>query len=66
MKNEGFEAMIERLTAINNELEAGNTDLETAIALFKEGTTLAGKLTKKLEAAELEIKQLADDADEET
>lgn len=65
MKKQSFEDMLDRLAVINGELESGNAGLESSIELFKEGTKLVGELTKLLDKAELEIKELVPASEED-
>jgi len=53
-----FEASLERLEAIVNELESGDVALERALAAFEEGVALSRRCTGQLEAAERRIEQL--------
>lgn len=55
-KQESFEQSLERLSAIVEELEAGEVPLEKGVALFKEGVALAALCRKRLEQARNEVK----------
>ena len=48
-KSVTFEASMERLDEIVKTLESGEVSLEESIALFEEGTKLAGKCTELLD-----------------
>lgn len=50
-----FEEKVARLEAIAKELEGGNVQLERAVALFKEGKTLAAECEKLLKEAQQQI-----------
>lgn len=50
-----FEQKIARLEAIVKELEQGNVELDRAVALFKEGKTLAGECDALLKTAQEQI-----------
>jgi exodeoxyribonuclease VII small subunit len=50
-----FEQKIARLEAIVRELEQGNVELDRAVALFKEGKTLAGECEALLKGAQDQI-----------
>lgn len=51
-----FEEGIRRLDEISAELDKGSVDLEEAIALYKEGCSLASLLDKRLNEAERTIR----------
>lgn len=55
MKEQTFEASIERLEAIVSQLEAGSVSLEESVKLYEEGLTLAKDCTLKLENAKQKI-----------
>jgi exodeoxyribonuclease VII small subunit len=59
-KAEDFEARLERLGKIVEELEKGDLPLERGVKLFKEGRALAKSCRKQLEEAENEIKVMSD------
>jgi exodeoxyribonuclease VII small subunit len=50
-----FEQMAARLEAIVKELESGGTDLDRAVALFKEGKALARACEQLLKGAQTQI-----------
>jgi exodeoxyribonuclease VII small subunit len=50
-----FEQKIKRLEDIVKELENGNVELDRAVALFKEGKTLAGECESLLKVAQESI-----------
>lgn len=50
-----FEQKVARLEAIVKELENGNVELDRAVALFKEGKTLAQECEKLLKGAQAQI-----------
>ncbi|MBP3731533.1 MAG: exodeoxyribonuclease VII small subunit [Mailhella sp.] len=54
-KEPAFEERLERLQAIVNKLEAGNSSLEESVALYKEGLEHAAACRKQLEQARHEI-----------
>jgi exodeoxyribonuclease VII small subunit len=54
-RNAGFEGKLDRIDAIVKELESGDTKLDRAIALFKEGKTLARECEALLKNAQLQI-----------
>ena len=54
-KQESFEQSLERLSAIVEELEAGDAPLEKGVALFKEGVALAAACRKQLDKARNEV-----------
>ncbi|MDR1927072.1 MAG: exodeoxyribonuclease VII small subunit [Oscillospiraceae bacterium] len=54
-----YEAAFARMEEIAALLEQGSLPLERALALFEEGTKLAGKLSKQLEAAEQTLQTLS-------
>lgn len=51
----GFEAKLDRIDAIVKELESGDTKLDRAIELFKEGKQLARECEQLLKNAQLQI-----------
>jgi exodeoxyribonuclease VII small subunit len=53
----GFEAKLDRIDAIVKELENGDTKLDRAIALFKEGKQLARECEDLLKSAQLQIEE---------
>lgn len=50
-----FEEKLDRIDAIVKELEGGRTDLDRAIALFKEGKTLTRECETLLKSAQEQI-----------
>lgn len=52
-----FEAKLDRIDAIVKELESGDTKLDRAIALFKEGKVLARECEKQLKSAQIQIEE---------
>ncbi|HEY9180850.1 MAG TPA: exodeoxyribonuclease VII small subunit [Candidatus Baltobacteraceae bacterium] len=50
-----FEQKIARLEAIVKELENGSVELDRAVALFKEGKSLAGECETLLKGAQQQI-----------
>lgn len=54
-KTGAFEQKIARLEAIVKELENGSVELDRAVALFKEGKTLAGECETLLKGAQEQI-----------
>ena len=60
-----FEAAIERLQTIVEELEGGNLSLEESIARYEEGVKLSRRLTQTLDHAEKRIERLSTGADGE-
>jgi len=57
----GFEAALKRLEAIVEEMEAGETDLDTMIASFEEGQRLVKLCTAKLSEVEKKIEKIVKD-----
>ena len=53
--NSGFEAKLDRIDGIVKELESGDTKLDRAIALFKEGKSLARECEALLKNAQAQI-----------
>jgi len=58
-----FEEELSRLAEIVEQVEDGQTPLDTAIALYKEGLSLAGKCGETLRVYEAEILTLQKSAD---
>lgn len=58
MQKLNYEKAVERLEEIVDKLENGNLPLEDMMKLYEEGTVLAAKCAKSLEAAELKITEL--------
>ena len=57
----GFEAALKRLEAIVEEMETGETDLDTMIASFEEGQRLVKLCTAKLSEVEKKIEKIVKD-----
>lgn len=57
-----FEQKIARLEAIVKELENGNVELDRAVALFKEGKSLAGECEQLLKGAQSQIDKAMESA----
>ncbi len=53
-----YEALIQRLREVVEQLEAGQLPLAEALALYEEGVTLAAQCQQVLDAAELRVQQL--------
>ena len=53
-----YEKAVARLEEITDRLENGNLPLEEMIKLYEEGTALAAKSAKVLDAAQLKISEL--------
>jgi exodeoxyribonuclease VII small subunit len=60
-----FEAALERLQTIVEELEAGSLSLEESIGRYEEGVKLSRRLTQTLDEAEKRIERLTTGADGE-
>ena len=60
-----FEAAIERLQTIVEELEGGSLSLEESIARYEEGVKLSRRLTQTLDQAEKRIERLSTGDDDE-
>ena len=58
-----FEQALERLEEIAQRLEAGDLELEAALAAFEEGVGLARRCAEQLRAAERRIAVLGQDGD---
>lgn len=54
-----FEAALQRLEALVEQMEHDETDLETALAAYEEGVGLARYCLERLDAAELRVQELA-------
>ena len=59
-----LEQSIQRLEQIVAELERGEQELETALASYEEGITLARSCLGRLKAAELKIEELSEIEDD--
>ena len=57
--NLSFEQALGELEATVQRLEAGDLKLEEAIALYEQGMRLARRCSDALDAAELQVQQLA-------
>ena len=57
-KKATFEEKLSRLENIVERLEHGGLDLDEAMQLFREGTTLVNELSEMLREAELEIENM--------
>ncbi len=60
-----FEELSGELESIVAKLEAGDWTLDESLALFERGTELAKKCTEMLDKAELRIKELVPQANDE-
>jgi exodeoxyribonuclease VII small subunit len=60
-----FEELSGELESIVAKLEAGDLSLDESLALFERGTELAKKCTEMLDKAELRIKELVPQANDE-
>jgi exodeoxyribonuclease VII small subunit len=58
---QGFEASLERLEVIVQELEGGELTLEESLARYEEGVRLSQRLTQALDHAEQRIERLNDE-----
>jgi exodeoxyribonuclease VII small subunit len=58
-ENLSFEQALGELEATVQRLEAGDLKLEEAIALYEQGMHLARRCSDALDAAELQVQQLA-------
>lgn len=59
MEKINYEKSVARLEEITDKLENGNLPLEEMMKLYKEGTALAAKCSKILDAAQLKITELS-------
>ncbi len=57
-KEESFEAALKRLETIVEQMESGETDLDTMIASFEEGQRLVKFCTVKLNEVEKKIEKI--------
>lgn len=62
-EGQSFESALERLEAILVELEAGDLELEAALAAFEEGVALSRRCAGELDAAERRIEILVQAGD---
>ena len=60
-KETSFEEDLERLDEIVKRLEDGDLPLDEAVRLFKEGTALSKRCSKKLDEAEARIEMIVED-----
>jgi exodeoxyribonuclease VII small subunit len=63
-KEKTLKERLRRLEEIADELDRGDTELETSVALFEEGVELARECGKALDEAELKIVELKGRLDE--
>ncbi len=63
MATKSFEASIEKLEQIVNDLESGDLSLEESIKKFEEGVKLSKTCSKKLDETEKKISVLLADSD---
>ncbi len=59
MQKMTYEKAVEKLEEIVDKLENGNLPLEEMMKLYEEGTVLAAKCAKSLDAAQLKITELS-------
>lgn len=59
MEKMTYEKAVARLEEIVDKLENGNLALEEMMKLYEEGTSLAAKCSKSLDAAQLRITELS-------
>ncbi|MBQ3045853.1 MAG: exodeoxyribonuclease VII small subunit [Clostridia bacterium] len=59
MEKINYEKSVARLEEITDKLENGNLPLEEMMKLYEEGTALAAKCAKVLDAAQLKITELS-------
>ncbi len=59
MEKMNYEKSVARLEEIVDKLENGNLSLEEMMKLYEEGTALAAKCAKSLDAAQLKITELS-------
>lgn len=59
MEKMNYEKSVARLEEIVDKLENGNLSLEEMMKLYEEGTSLAAKCAKSLDAAQLKITELS-------
>lgn len=62
-KKQNFEQNMERLEQIVRAMEQGDVPLEESLKLFQEGTALVQVCGKLLDEAEMQVKQIAVNAD---
>ena len=59
MEKMNYEKSVSRLEEIVDKLENGNLSLEEMMKLYEEGSALAAKCAKSLDAAQLKITELS-------
>lgn len=59
MEKMNYEKSVAKLEEIVNKLENGNLSLEEMMKLYEEGTALAAKCARSLDAAQLRISELS-------
>lgn len=64
-ENESFEKLFAELESVVAKLEAGDLSLDESLALFQRGTELAKKCAEMLDRAELRVKELVPQANDE-
>ena len=64
--NLSFEAALERLRTIVDELERGELTLDESIERYEEGMKLSKRLTHQLDEAEKRIERLIESGDEDS
>lgn len=65
MEKINYEKSVAKLEETINKLENGNLSLEEMMKLYEEGTALAAKCAKSLDAAQLRISELSSGKGEE-
>jgi exodeoxyribonuclease VII small subunit len=63
---ESFEDLIQQLETITKKLEQGGVDLDTSIALYEQGMTIAKLCQELLNKAENKIQDLHQQLDQES
>lgn len=61
MQDLTFEDAFERLNKVVNELEAGDLSLDQSLELFEQGKQLADLCQRRLNEAELRVRQILSD-----
>lgn len=61
LREEPFEALLDRLRGVVEELEQGELPLEESLARFEEGVTLSRLAASKLESAERRVDALIEE-----
>lgn len=59
-QNQTFEAALQKLNAIVEQLESGELSLEKSLKLFEEGAALAAFCNQKLESARQKVRQISE------